>query len=110
MENHLLLHYIDNKWVDENDLKLSIFDITIMRGFGVFDFLRTYNKKPFGLKEHVERLFYSANEIGINSTKTKKEIYEIIQEGIKKSPYDELYIKLYFTGGVSSDAITPSLF
>lgn len=56
MANPIEFHYLNGKWLsDPSELKISIFDLTILRGFGVFDFLRAYNKKPFLLEEHVTR-------------------------------------------------------
>jgi len=107
MEGTNQLHYMDGKWISEQDAKLSVFDLTILRGFGAFDFLRTFNKSPFLLQEHIDRLFNTANEMGITIPATQKEIEDVVFEGIKRSPFPELYIKILVTGGVSSDAITP---
>jgi len=49
-------YYIDGQYVDEDNCVLSVKDIIVLRGFGVFDFLITYNKRPFYLKEHVQRV------------------------------------------------------
>eukprot|EP01114_Cavostelium_apophysatum_P007123 TRINITY_DN1886_c0_g1_i1.p1 TRINITY_DN1886_c0_g1~~TRINITY_DN1886_c0_g1_i1.p1 ORF type:complete len:275 (-),score=71.10 TRINITY_DN1886_c0_g1_i1:33-857(-) len=100
-------HYQDGKWVKEEDAKISVFDITVLRGFGVFDFLRTYNKKPFLLDDHIDRLFASADEVGVTIPRTKSELVEIVNEGVRRSTFDELYIKLIVTGGVSPDGISP---
>eukprot|EP01119_Soliformovum_irregulare_P004221 TRINITY_DN15226_c0_g1_i1.p1 TRINITY_DN15226_c0_g1~~TRINITY_DN15226_c0_g1_i1.p1 ORF type:complete len:280 (-),score=93.42 TRINITY_DN15226_c0_g1_i1:40-879(-) len=101
------IHYLDGKWVREEDCKISVFDITVLRGFGVFDFLRTYNKKPFLLDEHLDRLFNSAKEVGLTIPLTRNEIADMVHEGIKRSSFDEIYVKIIVTGGVSADAITP---
>ncbi len=42
-----MAHYFDGEWKDEQDMKISVFDITLLRGYGAFEFLTTYNKKPF---------------------------------------------------------------
>jgi len=53
MEGTNLLHYLDGKWVTEENAKLSVFDLTVLRGFGAFDFLRTFNKKTiFAARSH----------------------------------------------------------
>jgi len=59
------------------------------------------------LQDHIDRLFNSAAEMGITVPATKKEIEDMVHEGIKRSPFSELYIKILLTGGISSDAITP---
>lgn len=100
-------HYLNGRWVDSQNLKISAFDLSLLRGFGVFDFLRTYNRKPFLLKDHLDRLFNSAKILGIKIPKIKKEIEKIVFEGIKKNPKAELNIRLLVTGGIGPDSVTP---
>lgn len=101
------LHYFNHQWVSSSELKISVFDLAVLRGYGVFDFLRTYNRKSFMLDDHLNRLFNSAKNIGIKPPKTKKEIKEIILSGIEKNPGGELNIRILITGGVGPDSITP---
>jgi len=100
-------YYLNDKWIStKNDVTVSIFDITVLRGFGIFEFLRTYNRHPFLLRPHMERLFNSAREVGIKISKSQEEIEALVHEGIAKTTFDELYIKIIVTGGVTSDAIS----
>lgn len=101
------LHYLDGRWVESKNLKISVFDLSVLRGFGVFDFLRTYQQKPFCLKEHLDRLFKSAKIFGIKIPKTKKEMEKIILTGIKKNRKGELNIRILITGGIGPDSLTP---
>ena len=59
------IYYMDGAFVTEDKAIISAKDLTVLRGFGVFDFLITYNKRPFFLKEHVQRLENSADNIGL---------------------------------------------
>lgn len=78
-----------------------------MQGFGAFDFLRTYNKKPFLLEDHIDRLINTAKEMSMNHSYTKDQLIEIVNEGVRRSKHPELYIKLILTGGANPDGITP---
>ena len=101
-------YYIDGKFIDEDDAQLSVKDITVLRGYGVFDFLVTYNKRPFYLKEHVARLENSANEIGLKLQHGNSQICHIVNEAIKKnSHHTESNIRIVYTGGISPDGVTP---
>ena len=101
-------YYIDGRYVDEDECVLSVKDIIVLRGFGVFDFLITYNKRPFYLKEHVQRLETSAKKIGLKLRHTKEEICDIVEETIRRNTHhDESNIRIVYTGGVSSDGVTP---
>jgi len=101
-------HYLNGKWVTEKDLMISALDIAVLRGFGIFDFLRTYGTKPFRLDEHVDRFFRSAKIMGIKPVKSKKEIIDIVHKGIKLNKFENIQIKIVQTGGVSPDGFTPS--
>jgi len=101
-------YYIDGQFVDEDKAFISAKDIVVLRGFGVFDSLITYNKRPFKLKEHVERLQNSAKHIGLEIKLSKEEICRITEETIKRNTHhDESKIRIVYTGGISSDGVTP---
>ena len=101
-------YYIDGKFVSEDEAVLSVKDITVLRGFGVFDFLITYNKRPFRLEKHVARLENSARHIGLELNHTNKEICDIDMQTIEKNPdHKEENIRIVYTGGISSDGVTP---
>ena len=61
-------YYIDGEFVEDGHAMIPAKDITVLRGYGVFDFLITYNKRPFHLDAHVARLENSAREIGLGTT------------------------------------------
>ncbi len=101
-------YYIDGKFVSEDEAVLSVKDITVLRGFGVFDFLITYNKRPFRLEKHVARLENSARHIGLELNHSNKEICDIVMQTIEKNPdHKEENIRIVYTGGISSDGVTP---
>lgn len=101
-------YYIDGEFIKEDEARLSVKDITVLRGYGVFDFLITYNKRPFYLEEHVKRLENSAAEIGLEIKESTSRICEIVNETIKKNPHhDESNVRIVYTGGISPDGVTP---
>ena len=55
--------YIDGKYYDEANAKVSVFDHGLLYGDGIFEGIRVYNGRVFKLKEHIDRLFYSAKAI-----------------------------------------------
>lgn len=88
------------------DATVPLFDLGVVRGYGVFDYLRTYNRVPFHLKRHLSRFTASAKSIGLFVTKTVLEMEVMITDMISKVPADELSIKLIVTGGTSEDQLT----
>jgi branched-chain amino acid aminotransferase len=101
-------YYVDGAFVEDERAFISVKDIAVLRGFGVFDFLITYNRRPFFLKQHVQRLENSAKGIGLKLNHTNTEICEIVEETVKRNPHHtESAIRIVYTGGISSDGVTP---
>jgi branched-chain amino acid aminotransferase len=102
------IYYMDGHFVSEDQSVISAKDLTVLRGFGVFDFLITYDKRPFCLNEHVSRLENSAREIGLQLNHSHEEICRIVEETIVRNPdHEESNIRIVYSGGVSSDGVTP---
>ena len=102
-----MICYINGKYMGEEDAKISIFDLAFLRGFAVFENLRTYQKKPFHLKEHLERLYFSAEQIGLEPSHSFEEITQIVETLLDMTPDLESGIKIFLTGGISPDQFTP---
>lgn len=101
--------YINGKFLSESKACISVYDIGLLRSYAVFDFLRTYNFKPFYLKEHLQRLLNSAKIIGLKHNYTIKKLEKIVLETLNKNTHlKEANIRIILTGGISKDFITPS--
>ena len=42
--------YIGGQWVHPDKATISINDVAVLRGYSVFESLRTYNRRPFHLR------------------------------------------------------------
>lgn len=102
------MHYLNGKWVHDNELVIPVRDLSVIRGFGVFDYLRTYKNKPFRIDAHINRFYNSAEILGLKIPVTKDELKEIVQKGLDVNPFPEKGIRMILTGGVSDDLISPS--
>lgn len=100
--------YVDGRWVRPNEATLSISDLAVLRSYGVFESLRTYNRRPFHLSEHLERLYHSASIIELDVPYTRAFIAHIIYEAIERNPYKHAVLRLFITGGESEDGIMPT--
>lgn len=78
-----------------------------MRGYAVFDYLRTYNKKPFLLKNYLKRFRSSAGALHLDVTLSDEEIGEAINLLIEKAGLDDVGIRFLLTGGEAADSFTP---
>lgn len=77
--------YVNGEFVSEKDAKISIYDSALMFGDMVFDMTRSYNKKQFKLRQHLERLFRSMNSIEISIDLTIDELEQACIDTIKKN-------------------------
>ena len=77
--------YLNGKFVPENEAKVSIYDSALMFGDMVFDMTRSFNKKQFKLKEHIQRLYDSAKMVHINIPITQNEMEQLCYETIEKN-------------------------
>jgi branched-chain amino acid aminotransferase len=82
-------------------------DVAVLRGFAIFDFLRTYNGKPFLLERYLERFFNSADKLELKIPFTKAKITRIIHELLNKNKVSEAGIRMILTGGRSDDSFAP---
>lgn len=99
--------YLNGKYVPFDQACLPLHDLGIVRGYGVFDFLRTYNRVPFKLREHVQRLQHSAKLIGLSLPWSITELEEITHKTLTHNHFPEANIRIVVTGGASADFITP---
>jgi len=101
------IYYIDGEFVEVSNAVIPVNDLALLRGYGVFDFLRTYGRKPFCIEEHVSRLKNSARLIGLPFPWTVAEVIEIVNRTLSLNHHSESNIRIIVTGGPSDDFITP---
>ncbi len=103
------IFYVDGAFVPEDRAAVSVNDLGLLRGYGVFDFLRTYQMRPFHLEEHVRRLERSARLLDLPMPCSGREVFDIAVETLSRNRghLDEANIRLLITGGASPDSITP---
>jgi branched-chain amino acid aminotransferase len=90
--------WFNKKLVDWDKAKVHVLTHTLHYGGGVFEGIRSYetvNKKPsvFRLKEHIERLFNSAESIYLKIPFSKKEIIDGVLKVIKVNKLKDAYIR-----------------
>jgi branched-chain amino acid aminotransferase len=100
--------YIGGQWVHPDEATISINDMAVLRGYSVFESLRTYDRRPFHLDEHLARLYRSAKLIEMEIPWSSEQIAGVVREIIVRNTYRHAAIRLLVTGGVSEDGILPS--
>ncbi|MBW2433193.1 MAG: aminotransferase class IV [Deltaproteobacteria bacterium] len=100
-------YYVDGQFVPASEAVIPVDDLAIMRGFGVFDLLRTLKGRPLFLKEHIRRLEDSGRRIGIQLPWSHQELIDIVLDTLHRNSFQESNIRIVVTGGSSPDFITP---
>ncbi len=95
--------WYNREWKKWDDAFTHVLTHSLHYGSAVFEGIRCYNtdKGPavFRLKDHNERLFRSAEIIGMKNSFTKKEMFEASKKVITKNNLKEAYIRpLLFYG------------
>ena len=100
--------YIDGKYYDKADAKVSVFDHGLLYGDGIFEGIRIYNGKVFRLKEHIERFYESAKAIILEILMTKEEMKAAVEDAVKVNERKDGYIRLMVTRGEGSLGLDPA--
>ena len=75
--------YLNGNFVEESEAKISIFDSALMFGDMVFEMTRSFNKKQFKLREHLERLFLGLKILHIHIDLKIDDLESICHETIE---------------------------
>jgi branched-chain amino acid aminotransferase len=77
-----LMVYMNGRFVPESEAKISIYDSALMFGDMVFEMTRSFNKKQFKLREHLERLYAGIKILRIpvkmSIEEMEKKVYDTI--------------------------------
>ncbi|MCY3974007.1 MAG: aminotransferase class IV [Simkaniaceae bacterium] len=99
--------YADGRIVEGDRAVIPVLDLSVLRGYGVFDFLRTYGRHPFRLRDHLQRFVASARVVDLTLPLSLDEVADVIRRLLMKVSYPEANIKVFLTGGESSDQYLP---
>jgi branched-subunit amino acid aminotransferase/4-amino-4-deoxychorismate lyase len=97
--------YLNGRILRLEDAAISPLDIGLLRGYAVFDLLRTVRGRPFLLAEHLRRLRASAEQLGLSVPASDEEIAGVIDELLALNGHVEATVRLVLTGGVSPDGM-----
>ena len=100
--------FIDGKYYDERDAKISVFDHGLLYGDGIFEGIRAYHGRVFKLREHIDRLFYSAKAILLDIPISPARMMRAVLETCRKNKIRDGYIRLVVTRGIGTLGLNPN--
>src|SRR5213083_2087351 len=100
--------YIDGKYYDQKNAKISVFDHGLLYGDGIFEGIRAYNGRVFKLTEHIDRLFCSAKAILLKIPMSHGEIVRAVVETCRRNRIRNGYVRLLVTRGAGTLGLNPN--
>jgi branched-chain amino acid aminotransferase len=101
--------WIDGKFVESSEAKVSVFDHGLLYGDGCFEGIRIYNSRILKLRSHIVRMFESAAALRLQPGHSIDEMEEIVREAVAVNEQKDGYIRLVFTRGKGTLGLNPFL-
>jgi len=101
--------YLDGKFVEAADAKISVFDHGLLYGDGIFEGIRLYQGNVFRLEDHLERLWFSAKALMLTIPLTRAEMAAAVCEACRQNGLRDGYIRLVVTRGPGDLGLAPWL-
>lgn len=96
-------HFINNRIVHQSEAMVSAFDLSVMRGYGVFDFFKVLDGVPVFMYDHLQRFIHSAKKLNLTVPYPLNDLANIIYQLIDKNGIENGVFKIILTGGISSN-------
>lgn len=103
-----MLIYLNDKFVPEDEAKISVFDSGYLYGDGIFEGIRAYNGRVFRLEEHIDRFYDCARAINLKLSETKEQMCKIVADTCAKNGMSDAYIRLVASRGVGDMGLNPA--
>ncbi|MBL6444895.1 aminotransferase class IV [Fulvivirga sp. 29W222] len=95
--------FVNNDLVRQQDARIGITDLSIIRGYGIFDFFRLKDNVPLFIDEHLDRFFISAGKVFDEVQLKRGELEARIRQLIEVNEIPVSGIRVVLTGGYSPD-------
>jgi len=99
--------YLNGRFVEREDARISVFDHGFLYGDGVFEGIRAYGGRVFRLREHLERLERSARSIMLPLPLTQEELSDVILETCRQNEVASGYLRVVVSRGPGDLGIDP---
>ena len=95
--------FLNDKVVDASAGCVSVNDSGFLYGMGLFETMRCNNGKVFAMNDHLDRLFVSAKQLGLDNTYTKEYIKDAIGKTLKANELADARLRLTLSAGPMSN-------
>ena len=101
--------WVDDKLVDADDAKISVFDHGLLYGDGVFEGIRVYGGRIFEFDAHLKRLYLSAKVMRLTMPMPRDALADAVRQTVEANDVQDGYIRLIVTRGVGDLGLNPFL-
>ncbi len=105
----MLKYYcINGELTPSEEASLHVSDLSILRGYGLFDFFTVRKGKPLFLEDYLDRFYQSAWFMRLDVPFSREDLTGQILELVEANGLEEAGIRLVLTGGYAPDGYTPT--
>ncbi len=104
--------YFNGSVLPTDQISVGVTDLSLLRGYGLFDYFLTYNGRPFQWDWYWERFRNSAAGLRLPLPLDKNETYAVVMDLLARTGQTDVAFRFVMTGGYSPDSIsigTPNL-
>lgn len=95
--------FFNQEYIPEEKALLHFRDLSIQRGYGIFDFFKVISSHAIFLEEHLDRFYHGAREMRLPLGYSREELQTIIYELLAKNGVVDTGVRITLTGGYSPD-------
>lgn len=98
--------YFNGQILKYESISLEANDLSVLRGYGIFDFFRVQGEVPLFLDDYLSRFQQSAKRMMLPLAESNEDLKMIISELQAKNGLMDSGFRLILTGGASADAFS----
>jgi branched-chain amino acid aminotransferase len=99
--------FVRGEIIPQEKAFLHISDLSIQRGYGVFDFFKVSEDHSYFLNDYLDRFYHSAAVMRLEVPYVRRDLRTIINQLIRQNDLRESGVKMILTGGYSRDGYQP---
>src|SRR3990167_7631311 len=98
--------FLNGKILPLAEAKVGIEDIGLLRGYGIYDGIASFNGKPFRFSDHWNRFLSGVHILSLNVPITEEKAERVIEEILLKNGFSKrANVRMILTGGKTLNGI-----
>lgn len=95
--------YLNGELVPRAQAQISVLDRGLLYGDGLFETIRAYNRKPFYVDAHLDRLFWGAKKLKMEIKLSKDHLKQAVYDTIQANDERDSIVRLTLTRGITRE-------